>query len=99
MKFYAFAEHSINKSISENKLTNPDDPSMKCSENNMTDRIRCEALIGGLTTDGASGFYIFFFLIWPIVSPSPHTLYFISRTIVGPRDKGTCPRNPDNVDI
>ena len=59
-KLYAFAEHSINKSNSENKLTNPDHPSMKCPENNMTDRIRCEFLIGGLATEGASGFYNFF---------------------------------------
>ena len=79
MKFYAFAEHSINKSISENKLTNPDDPSMKCSENNMTDRIRCEALIGGLTTDGASGFYIFLLNLAYCESVPPYLVFYLQN--------------------
>ena len=39
-KFNAFVEHSINKTNSENKLTNPDNLSMKCPVNNMTGRIR-----------------------------------------------------------
>ena len=89
-KLYAFARHSINKTNSENKLTNPDNPSMKCPVNNMTGRIRCESLIAGLNTDGASGFY-HFFLIRPIVR-LPHPLSFIWEKIRGPRDEGGCPQ-------
>ena len=45
----------------------------------MTDRIRCEALIGGLTTDGASGFYIFFLNLAYCESVPPYLVFYLQN--------------------